>query len=159
MKTRSMHVRVYMLIRKSCRVIEALFFLVVVHHMLRSRGFGPTHRVFVDNAILKAPKKILSASEVAAGVTDAVVVADLVNPNSARCLQRSLVIYRMLMRRGVPAQFCIGVGYISLRPHAWVNCAGKKIDTIRNNQKGMVLLHSNHRRERLAVIQQESGGF
>lgn len=159
MNTPSIHVRIYALIRRLCRVLEALFFLVVVHQMLRSRGFGPTHRVFVGNAKLKSPNRIHSAEEVTIRVTNAVVVADLVNPNTARCLQRSLVIYGMLLRRGIPAQFCIGVGYISLRPHAWVNCAGKNIDTVKNNQNGMVRLHFNHRKEGSALIRRKSDGI
>ncbi len=141
MKISPLLFRFYVLIRDLCRVLEAFFFLVAANHMLRSRGFGYTHRVFVGHQRFKAPTKRCVAEVVIAQVIRAVKIAALVNPSPAHCLPRSLVIYKMLVRRGFSAAFCIGVGYISLRPHAWVYCNGKSIDTVKDNQHGLILLH------------------
>ena len=42
------------------------------------------------------------------------------------CLRQSLVLYRLLARRGVPSRFCVGVktGGRALSAHAWIECDG-----------------------------------
>ena len=44
------------------------------------------------------------------------------------CLPRSLAIYVLLRRRGVPATLRIGVKRFPFAAHAWVECLGEIID-------------------------------
>jgi hypothetical protein len=55
-----------------------------------------------------------------------VAVAYDVLPFPATCLRRSVVLYGLLARRGVPSRVCFGVAKsgIALDAHAWVECDG-----------------------------------
>jgi hypothetical protein len=53
-----------------------------------------------------------------------VAVAYDILPLPDTCLRRSLVLYALLERRGVPSRFCVGVktGGPMLAAHAWIEC-------------------------------------
>ena len=45
------------------------------------------------------------------------------------CLERSLVVYSLLRREGIPAQLCLGCSkYPPLTFHAWVECDGRVVN-------------------------------
>ena len=48
------------------------------------------------------------------------------------CLPRSLTIYVLLRRRGIPASFHIGVKRYPFGAHAWVECLGEVLDDSAN---------------------------
>jgi hypothetical protein len=49
-------------------------------------------------------------------------------PGDTRCLARSLVLTRLLARRGIPAKLVIGVrADPEFMAHAWVECEGKPV--------------------------------
>jgi len=52
-------------------------------------------------------------------------------PFPATCLRQSLVLYRLLARRGVLSRFCVGVKTDgrALSAHAWIECDGLPRDT------------------------------
>jgi hypothetical protein len=55
-----------------------------------------------------------------------VAVAYEILPFPATCLRRSLVLYGLLERRGVPSRFCVGVAKdgSGLAAHAWIDGDG-----------------------------------
>ena len=48
------------------------------------------------------------------------------------CLPRSLTVYLLLRRRGIPAAFHIGVKRYPFGAHAWVECLGEVLDDSAN---------------------------
>ncbi len=48
------------------------------------------------------------------------------------CLPRSLTIYLLLRRRGIPVSFHIGVKRYPFGAHAWVECLGEVLDDSAN---------------------------
>ena len=49
-------------------------------------------------------------------------------PGDTRCLTRSLVLTRLLARRGIPAQLVIGACPApQFQAHAWVECEGEPV--------------------------------
>jgi hypothetical protein len=60
-----------------------------------------------------------------------VAVAYDVLPFPATCLRRSVVLYGLLERRGVPSRVCFGVAKsgIAIDAHAWVECDGMTLDS------------------------------
>ena len=49
-------------------------------------------------------------------------------PGDTRCLARSLVLTRLLARRGIPAKLVIGAQPApDFRAHAWVECEGEPV--------------------------------
>jgi Transglutaminase-like superfamily len=49
-------------------------------------------------------------------------------PGDTRCLARSLVLTRLLARRGIPAKLVIGIrADPEFLAHAWVECEGKPV--------------------------------
>jgi len=49
-------------------------------------------------------------------------------PGDTRCLARSLVLTRLLARRGIPAKLVIGARTTpEFLAHAWVECAGHPV--------------------------------
>jgi hypothetical protein len=60
-----------------------------------------------------------------------VAIAYEVLPFPATCLRRSVVLYGLLERRGVPSRVCFGVARsgVALDAHAWVECDGSARDS------------------------------
>lgn len=44
------------------------------------------------------------------------------------CLPRALTVCRLLRRRGIAADFCLGVKKFPFGAHAWVECGGELVD-------------------------------
>jgi hypothetical protein len=59
-----------------------------------------------------------------------VAVAYEMLPFPSTCLRRSLVLYGLLERRGMPSRFCLGVAKEgqALAAHAWIDCDGVALD-------------------------------
>jgi len=58
----------------------------------------------------------------------AVAAAAAFYPRRAICLEQSLVLYRLLRRRGQPARLRVGVRPMPFAAHAWVECAGAPVN-------------------------------
>lgn len=65
------------------------------------------------------------------------------------CLPRSLVLCRLLRRRGVPVALCLGVKQFPFRAHAWVDSEGEPVGDSRERigtYKLIAKLRSSQRR-------------
>jgi hypothetical protein len=51
-------------------------------------------------------------------------------PGRAQCLERSLVLYYVLRRQGVPVKYCHGVQPWPLISHAWVEYRGEVVNDV-----------------------------
>ena len=51
-------------------------------------------------------------------------------PGRAQCLERSLVLYYILRRQGVPVKYCHGVQPWPLISHAWVEYRGEVVNDV-----------------------------
>ena len=59
-----------------------------------------------------------------------VAMAAAFYPGRAQCLERSLVLYYVLRRQGVPVRYCHGVQPWPLISHAWVEYRGAVINDV-----------------------------
>jgi hypothetical protein len=59
-----------------------------------------------------------------------VAMAAAFYPGRAECLERSLVLYYILRRQGVPVRYCHGVQPMPLISHAWVEYRGVVVNDV-----------------------------
>jgi hypothetical protein len=59
-----------------------------------------------------------------------VAMAAAFYPGRAQCLERSLVLYYVLRRQGVPVKYCHGVQPWPLLSHAWVEYRGEVVNDV-----------------------------
>ncbi|HEY9516202.1 MAG TPA: lasso peptide biosynthesis B2 protein [Gemmatimonadaceae bacterium] len=59
-----------------------------------------------------------------------VAMAAAFYPGRAQCLERSLVLYYILRRQGVPLKYCHGVQPWPLISHAWVEYRGEVVNDV-----------------------------
>jgi hypothetical protein len=59
-----------------------------------------------------------------------VAMAAAFYPGRAECLERSLVLYYILRRQGVPVKYCHGVQPWPLMSHAWVEYRGEVVNDV-----------------------------
>lgn len=59
-----------------------------------------------------------------------VAMAAAFYPGRAQCLERSLVLYYILRRQGVPVKYCHGVQPWPLISHAWVEYRGEVVNDV-----------------------------
>jgi hypothetical protein len=59
----------------------------------------------------------------------------------SRCLQRSVVLVRLLRRRGLPAQMVIGYRAVPFFSHAWVEVDGRTVNDTSSYARRLSILH------------------
>jgi len=59
-----------------------------------------------------------------------VAMAAAFYPGRAQCLERSLVLYYLLRRQGIPVRYCHGVQPYPLVSHAWIEYRGEVINDV-----------------------------
>ena len=111
--------------------IRALLVLVLVDVGLRFLGFSRVF-LFVDRRMRRA---LTEAAAMPAQRRIVYRVLEAVRTASRHyyrrrldCLPRSLAIFVLLRRRGVPARLHIGVKRFPFAAHAWVECFGEVLD-------------------------------
>jgi hypothetical protein len=108
--------------------VEVLGTYVVTQWWLRRRGL-PT-AVRLARAVTFEPDPLAEKGSAACGVRLGNAVARVLGalPTDTRCLARSLVLMRLLARRGVPASLVIGVATEpEFGAHAWVEHGGRPL--------------------------------
>lgn len=81
--------------------------------------------------VASAPSTVpLAAQATAARLARLIDIASRHGPYNATCLRRSLVLWWLLRRRGLPAALRIGVAKAEeqMRAHAWVELAGRVVN-------------------------------
>ncbi len=64
-------------------------------------------------------------------------------PGRALCLEQSLVLYYLLRKQGVAAEYCHGVQPYPLLAHAWIELEGKVINDIPERTRLFARLPNN----------------
>lgn len=96
---------------------------------LRTRGFART-LAWVRRRVETVPKAPDVDPAVVKAAEWSVAMAAAFYPGRAQCLERSLVLYYILRRQGVPVRYCHGVQPWPLISHAWVEYRGEVINDV-----------------------------
>lgn len=115
-------------------ILYLLFLIPLTTLRLRIYGFKRLYlkiarRTFLFDASLSSVRTKVIAEEIA----DAVCTANRRHSfYQADCMVESLVLWRLLRRRGLSANFCLGVRTAtgSFESHAWVECEGIVLNDI-----------------------------
>ena len=111
--------------------IRALLVLVIAEVGFRFFGFSRVF-LFVDRWMRRSTTEAAAMPaqrRIVCRVLEAVRTASrYYHRRGLDCLPRSLAIYVLLRRQGVPATLRIGVKRFPFAAHAWVECLGEVLD-------------------------------
>jgi hypothetical protein len=115
-------------------VLRCGLLILAVKTSLKVAGFDRTRRWIRRYA--QRNELVDSGDTGAIAATEyAVAMAAAVYPGRAQCLERSLVLYYYLRRRGVAVQFLMGVQMYPFMAHAWVEYQGVPINDVEEHVK------------------------
>ena len=110
-------------------VLRSGLMIAALKLSLRIRGFARTME-WIRRRVASVP----SAAEVPPAVVMeaewAVAMAAAFYPGRAECLERSLVLYYLMRRQGIPVRYCHGVQPLPLLSHAWIEYRGEVINDV-----------------------------
>lgn len=110
-------------------VLRAMTLLALLKFSLAFAGFERTW-----SCIRKHAQRIELAERVDADVVlrleRTVAMAAALYPGRAQCLERSLVLYWCLRRRGIAASYRMGVQTYPFLAHAWIEYDGRPINDV-----------------------------
>jgi hypothetical protein len=116
------------------RYLMARAFMKLLLHdaYMRRHTFADLHRHVRELPTLNVPY----GQQVAREITNAVDIACAFYPRQVLCLQRSVVLVKLLRSYGVNAQMIIGAKRMPFSAHAWVEHNGAVINdrTVRRDQ-------------------------
>jgi hypothetical protein len=97
--------------------------------LLKTRGYASTlawirRRVEAVALVEDPDPALVTAAEWS------VAMAAAFYPGRAQCLERSLVLYYLLRRQGIPVRYCHGVQPYPLVSHAWIEYRGEVINDV-----------------------------
>jgi hypothetical protein len=130
--------------------LQAYILLFVIKITMRWFGFARVHRVlgvFRASRARKYDEKLLGSDDaLAQEIWSAVWLASRYQILGTTCLERSLVLYRLLGLYGVQADLCIGVQKIPFASHAWVEHNGSVLNDVKFwcAAYSVILRESNH---------------
>jgi hypothetical protein len=96
---------------------------------LRVRGYKRTIE-WVRRRVWRVPVRTDVPPTVVKAAEWWVAMAAAFYPGRAECLERSLVLYYVLRRQGVPVKYCHGVQPFPLLSHAWVEYRGEVVNDV-----------------------------
>ena len=96
---------------------------------LRVRGYKRTIE-WIRRRVESVPQRADVAPTVVKAAEWWVAMAAAFYPGRAECLERSLVLYYILRRQGVPVRYCHGVQPWPLISHAWVEYRGEVVNDV-----------------------------
>ena len=96
---------------------------------LRVRGYKRTIE-WVRRRVERVPVRTDVPPTVVKAAEWWVAMAAAFYPGRAQCLERSLVLYYVLRRQGVPVKYCHGVQPWPLISHAWVEYRGEVVNDV-----------------------------
>jgi hypothetical protein len=109
-------------------VWEILFAYVLVRRELRRAPISCVLGALRTRGRLEADRRSVEALQIARRLGHAVCRTLGVLPGDTRCLVRSLVLTRLLARRGITAKLVIGARTApDFSAHAWVECDGRAV--------------------------------
>jgi hypothetical protein len=111
-------------------VLHCGFLIAAVKLMLKVRGFDATTS-YIRRRVAPVPTAGWWADDSLVKRTEyAVAMAAALYPGRALCLERSLVLYYLLRRRGIAVTYCQGVQPYPFLAHAWVEFRGQPINDV-----------------------------
>ena len=109
---------------RQCRAVlllETYVELLRVEYWLMVFGFSEVYRNVKNFPRSRKRSEVRSARD----ICDLVDTACVLYFKQVRCLQRSVVMVRLLRGNGIPAELVIGVQHWPFRAHAWVESSGQ----------------------------------
>jgi hypothetical protein len=116
------------------QTLQALFWLLVYAGLVRTKGFAAVCRL-TETPVRLSAARTHSDEQACLQVCEAVDKAQVYLFRQALCLQRSVVISRLLRERGVAAQVVIAAHMMPFKSHAWVEVAGVVVNDSQNVQR------------------------
>lgn len=115
-------------VQRALLVAEIVSAYVQARRELRRASIEPVVAALRSDTSLPPSRQPAGAFEEARGLGWAVARTLALLPGDTRCLARSLVLTRLLARRGIPAKLVIGArADPDFLAHAWVECDGKPV--------------------------------
>lgn len=110
-------------------ILKSGFMIVALKASLKLRGYKRTVE-WIRGRVERVPVRADVDSTVVKAAEWWVAMAAAFYPGRAQCLERSLVLYYVLRRQGVPVRYCHGVQPSPLISHAWVEYRGEVINDV-----------------------------
>jgi hypothetical protein len=110
-------------------VLRSGLMIAALKLSLRARGYKPTID-WIRRRVESVPQRDDVESTVVKAAEWWVAMAAAFYPGRAACLERSLVLYYILRRQGVPVKYCHGVQPWPLISHAWVEYRGEVVNDV-----------------------------
>lgn len=115
-------------------VLKSGFMILALKASLKLRGYKRTIE-WIRRRVESVPQRSDVAPTVVKAAEWWVAMAAAFYPGRAECLERSLVLYYVLRRQGVPVRYCHGVQPSPLTSHAWVEYRGEVINDVPERAK------------------------
>lgn len=125
---------------------ECLLRVAVVRAALKLAGYDRTRR-WIDRRIARVAVTGDGDPRIVAATEYAVAMGAAFFPGRAQCLERSLVLYDYLRRRGVAARMRLGVQRYPFMAHAWVEYRGEPINDVPEHVRIFTALDAPVQRE------------
>ena len=110
-------------------VLQSGLMIAALKLSLRVRGYKRTIE-WIRRRVESVPQRADVAPTVVKAAEWWVAMAAAFYPGRAECLERSLVLYYILRRQGVPVRYCHGVQPWPLISHAWVEYRGEVVNDV-----------------------------
>lgn len=110
-------------------VVRSGLLIAALKLSLKTRGFAPTIE-WIRRRVEPVPRLGDVDPTIVKAAEWSVAMAAAFYPGRAQCLERSLVLYYILRRQGVPVRYCHGVQPWPLISHAWVEYRGEVINDV-----------------------------
>ena len=110
-------------------VLRSGLMIAALKLSLRVRGYKRTIE-WIRRRVESVPQRADVAPTVVKAAEWWVAMAAAFYPGRAECLERSLVLYYILRRQGVPVRYCHGVQPWPLISHAWVEYRGEVVNDV-----------------------------
>lgn len=110
-------------------VLESAIMIAALKLSLRVRGYKRTIQ-WIRRRVERVPVRMDVPPTVVKAGEWWVAMAAAFYPGRAQCLERSLVLYYVLRRQGVPVKYCHGVQPRPLISHAWVEYRGEVVNDV-----------------------------
>lgn len=110
-------------------VLHCGLLIAAVKLMLKVRGFDATTS-WIRQRVATVPAADPANDAIVTQTEYAVATAAALYPGRALCLERSLVLYYLLRRRGIAVTYCQGVQPYPFLAHAWAEYCGQPINDV-----------------------------
>jgi hypothetical protein len=110
-------------------VLESGVMIAALKLSLKVRGYKRTIE-WIKRRVERVPVRMDVPLTVVKAAEWWVAMAAAFYPGRAQCLERSLVLYYVLRRQGVPVRYCHGVQPSPLTSHAWVEYRGEVVNDV-----------------------------